>query len=97
MLRGSGCSLGDAEGFEKYEVEMQLLWSDLSPVCFGRPPMYLPTLDIHRVLCEISRGKMDGRNHLLWLYLVAWMLFAPLGMEHSQAVNSGVQGGFLGC
>lgn len=40
---------------------------------------------------------MDGRNHPLWLYLAAQMLFAALGMEHSQAVNSGVQCGFLGC
>lgn len=59
--------------------------------------MHLTSLDTHRELCEISRGEMDGRNHLLWLYLAAQMLFAPLGMEHSQAVNSGVQCGLLGC
>lgn len=58
--------------------------------------MYLTILDIHRELCVISGVRWMGRNHLLWLYLAAGMLFAPLGVEHSQAVNSGVQCGFLG-
>lgn len=96
MLSSSGCSLGEAEGVEKYEVEMQLPISDLSPAFFGSPPMYLTSLDIHRELCKISSREMGGRNHLPWLYLAALVLFAALGMEHSQAGNSGVQCGFLG-
>lgn len=58
--------------------------------------MYLTSLDIHRELCEISSREMGGRSHLPWLYLAALVLFAALGMEHSQAVNSGAQCGFLG-
>lgn len=59
--------------------------------------MCLTGLDIHRELCEVSRGEMGGRNHLPWLYLAALVIFAALRMEHRQAVHGGVQWGFLGC
>lgn len=39
--------------------------------------MYLKSLDTPRELCEISSGEMDGRDHLLWLYLAAGMLLLP--------------------